>query len=98
MAGHKYYSELGFPLTNIPRPGQTVTPLDLSNTVWPLLQGTRALLSALSVALHTEDIDGQQGSAALELLEGHLETAMYLLNRWRKTPQTPAGVEGETSA
>jgi hypothetical protein len=82
MAGRRYYAELGFPLTNIPQPGETITPLDLANTVWPLLKGTRALLSALSVALHTHDIDGQQGSAALNLLEGQLETVMYLLNRW----------------
>jgi hypothetical protein len=83
MACRKYYVELGFPLTNMPQPGQGVTPLDLANTVWPLVHGTRALLTALSVALETEDIDGQEASAALQLLAGHLETAMSLLQRWR---------------
>ena len=82
MACRKFYAELGFPLTNIPQPGQAVTPLDVSNTVWPLLEGTTVLLHALSVALHTDDIDSQQGSAALAILAGHLETAMSLLHRW----------------
>jgi hypothetical protein len=98
MACSRYYHEFGFPLANIPRPDRAITPIDLWDTVWPLLEGTRVLLSALSVALQTNDVDQQQGSAALNLLEGHLETAMHLLNRWRETPQTPAGVEGETSA
>ena len=47
------YSPLGYPLTNLPRPGKPVSSLLVHDTVHPLLHGARALVTAVSVGLRT---------------------------------------------
>ena len=95
MAAPPDYAVFGFPLANLSGPDQAITKGDLWDTVWPLLEGTQYLLRALGVALVTEDITGEQANTAIALLEGHVATALHILNRWSEKPGTPAGVEGE---
>ena len=94
MACPSHYYELGYPLENIPTPGRPITQIDLRDTVWPILEGTRALLCALSAALDTNDVDSQQGSAGLQLLAGHLETAMHILRRFDASAERRRGDTG----
>jgi hypothetical protein len=82
MAGTRCYEEFGYPLANLPVPGQAITEADLLDTVWPLIKGTRVLLSALGVALKTGDVTSEEGGEAIELLDGNLENAMHILQRF----------------
>ena len=82
------YVPLGFPLTNLPRPGKPVSSLTVYDTVYPLLIGARALLIAVEVSLRTEDLTQERASWALALIEGHLESALHILQRWEATQDT----------
>lgn len=73
------YIEFGYPLANLPLPGHAVTSLDVLNTVEPLLRGTMAIIMALNSALVRHDLTTENGSAALGLLKGHLESALHIL-------------------
>ena len=77
------YMEFGYPLANLPLPGHAVTSLDVVNTVEPLLHGTMAIIMALNTAFFRHDLTTEESIAALGLLEGHLETALHILKRWR---------------
>ena len=77
------YTEFGYPLENLPVDGHAVTSLDVVNTVEPLLRGTMGILIALNTAFFKHDLTMEEGIAALSLLEGHLETALHILKRWR---------------
>jgi hypothetical protein len=77
------YTEFGYPLGNLPTAGHAVTSLDLANTVEPLLSGTLAILMALNIALVGRSLATEEASDAFCLLEGHLETALHILKRWR---------------
>lgn len=94
MAAPADYTVFGFPLANLPGPGQAITYIDLHDTLWPLIEGTRVLLSALGTALKTEDITSQEGCEAIELLDGNLETAMYILTRFDDTEESRRGDTG----
>ena len=48
------YSPLGYPFNNLPRPDKPVSALTLYDTGHPLLQGARALLTAVSVRGYPE--------------------------------------------
>lgn len=91
------YTEFGYPLNELPLPGHPVDSLDVLNTVEPLLHGTMAIIMALNTALVKQDLTIENGSAALGLLEGHLETALHILKRWEETwakrPTSPGGRE-----
>jgi hypothetical protein len=54
-------------------------------------------LDVLNTALVKQDLTIENGSAALGLLEGHLETALHILKRWEETrakrPTSPGGRE-----
>ena len=82
---HHPYSPLGFPLTNLPRPGTPVSSLLVYDTVYPLLHGARALITAVQVSLRTHDLDSERASWALALIEGQLESAFHILQRWEET-------------
>ena len=77
------YTEFGYPLANLPMEGHAVTSLDVVNTVEPLLRGTMGIIIALNTAFFKHDLTIEEGIAALSLLEGHLETALHILKRWR---------------
>ena len=79
------YTEFGYPLGNLPTEGHAVTSLDVVNTVEPLLRGTMGFIIALNTAFFKHDLTLEEGIAALSLLEGHLETALHILKRWRVT-------------
>jgi hypothetical protein len=79
------YTELGYPLANLPVPGDAVTSLDMVNTVEPLLSGALAILMALNVAFVGRSLTTEEASDAFCLLEGHLETALHILKRWQET-------------
>ena len=79
------YSPLGYPLTNLPRPEKPVSSLTVYDTVYPLLHGARALLTAVGVSLRTEDLTQERASWALALIEGQLESALHILQRWEET-------------
>jgi hypothetical protein len=76
------YTELGFPLANLPTEGHAVTSLDVVNTVEPLLSGTLAILMALNIAFVRHTLTTEEASDAIGLLEGHLATALHILKRW----------------
>lgn len=82
------YSPLGYPLTNLPRPGKPVSALLVCDTVYPLLKGAKALTTAVQVSLQTNDLDAERASWALALIEGHLENALHILQRWEETQDT----------
>ncbi len=77
------YTEFGYPLANLPLPGHAVTSLDVINPVEPLLHGPMAIIMALNTAFFKHDLTTEEGIAALSLIEGHLETALHILKRWR---------------
>lgn len=77
------YTEFGYPLANLPTEGHAVTSDDVVNTVEPLLRGTMAILMALNIAFARRSLTTEEGSEAIGLLEGHLETALHILKRWR---------------
>jgi hypothetical protein len=89
------YSPLGYPLTNLPRPGKPVSSLTVYDTVYPLLHGARALLTAVSVSLRTEDLNPERASWALALIEGQLECALHILQRWEETQHRAPGAAGD---
>jgi hypothetical protein len=76
------YSPLGFPLTNLPCPGQPIDGLTLYDTLNPLLHGPRALTIGIIVSLRTGDLDPERASWALATIEGLLESAHHLLQRF----------------
>lgn len=82
MIDRSFYDGLGYPLGQLPGPGQPITEMGFWDTIWPLLEGVHILLRAVGVALETEDITGKQANTAIAMLDGHLATAMHLLNRW----------------
>jgi phage gp46-like protein len=75
-------------LTNLPRPGKPVSALLVYDTVYPLLKGAKALTTAVQVSLTTGDLDAERASWALALIEGHLESALHILQRWEETQAT----------
>lgn len=81
------YSPLGYPFVNLPRPGKLVSSLTVYDTVYPLLRGARACLTAVGVSLRTEDLTPERASWALALIEGQLETALHVLQRWEETQE-----------
>lgn len=94
MAATPDYTVFGFPLANLPGPGQAITQIDLRDTLWPLIEGTRVLLSALGTALKTGDITSEEGGEAIELLDGNLETAMHILTRFDDSENSRSGDTG----
>jgi hypothetical protein len=87
------YSPLGYPLTNLPRPGKPVSSLLVRDTVYPLLHGARALTTAVQASLTTGDLDAERASWALALIEGSLENALHILQRWEETQGRASGAE-----
>ncbi|HEY5865868.1 MAG TPA: hypothetical protein VI542_10040 [Candidatus Tectomicrobia bacterium] len=90
---HHPYIPLGFPLTHLPRPGKPVSSLTLLDTVQPLLHRARALTTAVGVSLGTGDLDSERASWALALIEGQLENALHILQRWEETQDRATSAE-----
>lgn len=98
MSTEHPYSPLGYPFANIPRPGKPVTALTVYDTVYPLLHGARACLKAVEGSLRTGDLDNERASWALALIEGQLETALHVLERWEETQdRTDSKAKGPTA-
>jgi hypothetical protein len=90
------YTPLGYPLTNLPRPGKPVSSMLVKDTVQPLLHGASALTIAVSASLRTGDLDGERASWALALIEGSLENALHILQRWEETQgRAPGAVDDD---
>lgn len=89
------YSPLGYPLTNLPRPGTPVSSLLVYDAVYPLLHGVRALLTAVGVSLQTEDLTPERASWALALIEGQVVSALHILQRWEATQDRAHDAEGD---
>jgi hypothetical protein len=87
MSTEHPYHPLGYPFVNLPRPGKPVSAVTVYDTVYPLLIGARALLTAVQVSLRTEDLNPERASWALALIEGQVETALHVLQRWEATQQ-----------
>lgn len=94
MTDHPYVP-LGFPLTNLPRPGEPVSSLMVHDTVFPLLRGSRALTTAVSVGVRTGALNSEGASWALALIEGMLEGALHVLQRWEETQGRAPGAEND---
>ena len=67
----------------------------MHDTVYPLLHGARALTIAVGVSLRTHDLDPDRASWALVLIEGQLESALHILQRWEETQDRASGAEDD---